>query len=421
MVRDLAIIDWLFIISMLSIWALLFFHVVLTYVGYRHFVRSFGEDAERVTIENYPMVTVLIPAHNEEKVIGRTVDAMARLDYPADRLEIIVVNDSSTDKTGAILAGKQARYPQLNVITISPPLGAKGKSNALNQGFKASSGEYIVVFDADNTPERAAVRRLVETIMRDDDLGAVVGKFRTRNRDTNLLTRFINVETLNFQWVVQAGRCGLFGLTTITGTNFVIRRDLLEMIGGWNPYALTEDTELTVRIYEHGYRIAWLPDAVTWEQEPEKLSVWIRQRTRWARGNVWVVSYYMSKFFTLKNRRISGDIIYFFFTYSVFFFSVVVSDLIFILGLMGKYNITVSGPFVLIWFLAYSLFVLETFISVSFERGEGTLKNLLIICLMYFTYCQLWIFVIFRAGWVSLKDRLSGNKFHWYKTERSSH
>jgi len=179
-------------------------------------------------VDEYPLVSVLIPAHNEAMVIGRAVDSMARLDYPRDRLEIIVINDSSTDKTAEILAEKQKQYSNLMVVTITPPLGAKGKSNALNQGLKASRGKYIVVYDADNTPERAAVRRLTEAIVRDPGLGAVVGKFRTRNRDTNLLTRFINIETLNFQWIVQAGRGSLFGLTTITGTNYIVRRDLLE-------------------------------------------------------------------------------------------------------------------------------------------------------------------------------------------------
>lgn len=421
MAKGLNLADWLFIFSIASIWILLLFHVILTYAGYRRFNVTFADtEKDWQPVDEYPVVSVLIPAHNEEMVIGRTVDSMAKLDYPKNRLEIIVINDSSTDKTGKILAEKQELYSNLIVVTINPALGAKGKSNALNQGLKAAKGKYIVVYDADNTPERAAVRRLTEAIMQAPDLGAVVGKFRTRNRDTNLLTRFINIETLNFQWIVQAGRGSLFGLTTITGTNFIVRRDLLEKLGGWNLKALTEDTELTVRIYEQGYRISWLPEAVTWEQEPEKIGVWVRQRTRWARGNMWIISYYMRNILSIKNKRIGGDIVYFFFTYAIFFCSVVISDIIFILGLAGTVKVTLMGPFQIIWVLAYALFIFETFISVSFERGEGSLSNLLIIGLMYFTYCQLWLFVVLRATWVSLKDKLTGKNFYWYKTERSA-
>ena len=417
--KELSIVDWLFILSMFFIWFLLLYHVILTFMGYRYFIRSYSGTVPNIPLV-YPLVTILIPAHNEEKVISRTVDSMAKLDYPKERLEIIVINDSSNDKTGEILSEKQQIYPWLRVVTISPPLGAKGKSNALNQGLQEAMGEYIVVFDADNTPERVAVRKLIEAIVQDETLGAVVGKFRTRNRDTNLLTKFINVETLNFQWIVQAGRCSMFGLTTITGTNFVVRRKILDEIGGWNIKALTEDTELTVRIYEHGYRITWLPDAVTWEQEPEKLGIWLRQRTRWARGNMWVISYYMRRLFSLKNMRISSDVVYFFITYVAFFYSIIVSDTIFLLGLAGVVHLSISGPFLIIWILAYILFVMETFISISFERGEATFANFFIICLMYFTYCQLWLYVVLRSVLVSLKDKITGKSFHWYKTERSS-
>jgi cellulose synthase/poly-beta-1,6-N-acetylglucosamine synthase-like glycosyltransferase len=419
-VKNHLLIDNLFIASLAATWLILFYHVVLTIGGYRHFVKTLTDNPDALLTE-YPMVTVLIPAHNEELVIGRTIDAMVRLIYPKDRLEIIVVNDCSTDRTGSILAKKCEKHPQLKVVTLTPPHGAKGKSNALNHGLKASRGEYIVVYDADNTPERRAVLYLVNAIVPDEKLGAVVGKFRTRNKEVSLLTRFINVETLSFQWLLQAGRCHLFGITTIPGTNFIIRRSLLDKMGGWNVNALTEDTELTIRIYDYGYRIYWLPHAVTWEQEPETLKVWIKQRTRWAQGNMWIISHYLFNLFTLKDFRISADIIYFTFTYFVFFAAIIVSDTIFILGLLGFSNLTVTGPFGIIWLLAYVLFIAETYISLSLERGEGNLKNLALTALMYFTYSQLWIILVFRASYILLKRMFSKNtSFQWYKTERSA-
>ena len=415
------LVDTLFIASLVATWLILFYHVILTIGGYRHFVKTLTTFDPDIQLDEYPMITVLIPAHNEEMVIGRTVDAMSRLIYPKDRLEIIVVNDCSKDKTGKILAEKCVKYPQLKVVTLEPPAGAKGKSNALNHGLKESKGEYIVVYDADNTPERRAVLYLVQAILKDEKLGAVVGKFRTRNKEASLLTRFINVETLSFQWLLQAGRCHFFGITTIPGTNFIVRRSLLESMNGWNVNALTEDTELTIRIYDSGYRIFWLPHAVTWEQEPETLRVWIKQRTRWAQGNMWIIGQYVFKLFTLKDLRISADIIYFTFTYFVFFVSIIISDVIFILGLMGLVKLTVVGPFSIIWLLAYALFIAETYISLSLERGEGNGKNLALTALMYFTYSQLWILLVFRASYLLVKRKIKrDSSFHWYKTERST-
>ena len=221
-------VDKLFIISMTATWIILFYHIFLTFGGYRHFSASLTGAGMQDKLTAYPLISILIPAHNEEMVIARTVDAMARLIYPKDKLEIIVINDCSTDRTGSILAEKCKKISNLKVLTLVPPDGAKEKSNALNRGLALSRGEYIVIYDADNTPERRAVLHLAQAIVPRDDLGAVVGKFRTRNKDVSWLTRFINIETLSFQWLLQAGRCHFFGITTIPGTNFIIRRSLLE-------------------------------------------------------------------------------------------------------------------------------------------------------------------------------------------------
>jgi len=134
---------------------------------------------------------------------------------------------------------------------------------------------------------------------------------------------------------------------------------------------------------------------------------------------MWVISYYIRRVFTL-NRRISWDVIYFFFTYIIFFTSVIVSDVIFILGLTGIARLSITGPFFIIWIMSYILFILETFISLSLERGEGNFKNFLLTALMYFTYCQLWFYLVLRAVWMSLKDKITGKGFYWYKTERSA-
>lgn len=411
--------DYAFVISMILIWLILLYHIFLTFFGYRYFLKSLEFNADEVELQYYPKVTVLVPAHNEEKVIGNTVDAIARSIYPRDKLEIIVINDSSTDRTGDVLREKAKRYPNLKILEINPPLGAKGKANALNQGLKIAGGEYIVVYDADNTPERRAILNLVRFIITDPSLGAVVGKFRTRNRDRSLLTRFINIETLSFQWLIQASRNYLWGISTIPGTNFIIRRDLLEKIGGWEINSLTEDTELTIRIYKSGYRILWIPHAVTWEQEPERLSVWFKQRTRWARGNLAVIFTYLKNFFAIKNKKIMFDIVYFAYIYLISFSSIVMSNTIFILGLLKVVKLNIGGPLILIWFLAYALFITETFISLSLERNEGNMENFLLVCLMYFTYCQLWLIVVLRAIYFSIKEKLTGKALRWYKTERS--
>ncbi len=96
--------------------------------------------------------------------------------------------------------------------------------------MKQAKGSVIAIYDADNTPERGALRLLVAELLGNDRLAAVIGKFRTRNKEATILTRFINIETLSFQWMAQAGRQRLFRLCTIPGTNYVIRREILEKL-----------------------------------------------------------------------------------------------------------------------------------------------------------------------------------------------
>lgn len=427
--------DFLFLYALISIWIMLLYHIFLAFSGYRYHEEVYRDPGAVLSaIKEYPFVTILVPAHNEEKVIGRTVRAIMNMDYPQDKFELIVINDCSSDRTGEILQELQEDYNNLKVITVLPPEGGKGKAAALNRGLREAKGEYIVVYDADNTPERMALRYLVAAIVQDPQLASVVGKFRTRNKDRNILTRFINIETLGFQWISQAGRWKLFNISTIPGTNYIIRKSILDRLGGWNEKAITEDTELSIRVYEMGYRedtefsmelyglgykIKFFPLAVTWEQEPETWKVWLKQRTRWVRGNIYVIGEYLFKLLSIKRKIIALDILYFFSIYFLFLSSVLISDIIFISEILGISNLTLEGPFFVLWVLAYILFVIEMAIAVNLEKGEGNLKNILLIALMYFTYCQMWILLTVRSFYLSFKDRLMGVKtVKWYKTER---
>lgn len=277
-------------ISLFLIWGMLFYHAFLMIGGYLHSLRYEKFKQKFILPSNeYPTVSVLIPAHNEEVVIEDTLQSMIKLNYPKEKLEVIVINDNSSDRTGLIIDNYAKKYPFVKAVHTKPPHAGKGKSGALNQGLAHSSGEMIIVYDADNTPEPDAVRHLALGLAHDEKAGAIVGKFRVINAKKNLLTRLINIETLTFQWLAQAGRWFWFKMTTIPGTNFAIRRSILETLGGWDEKALSEDTELSIRVYNLGYYIRFFPAAVTWEQEPETIQVWWRQRTRWARGNQYVI------------------------------------------------------------------------------------------------------------------------------------
>ncbi|WP_429373279.1 glycosyltransferase family 2 protein [Paenibacillus sp. DS2015] len=415
----MTVADILMLFSVICIWSLLLVNVVLIVAGYLYYVQSEGEEIPEIDGE-MPFVSIMVPAHNEGIVIVKTVESLLALDYPHDRYEIIVINDNSSDNSGVLLQHLQSKHPSrnLNIISTDSITGGKGKSNALNIGFAQSKGELIAIYDADNTPEKTALRYLVAEIMNDQTLGAVVGKFRTRNRDTNLLTRFINIETLSFQWMAQAGRWKLFKLCTIPGTNFIMRRHIVEHIGGWDVKAIAEDTEISFRIYMMGYRIKFQPKAVTWEQEPQTLKVWFKQRTRWAKGNIYVIVKNARLLFDPSAKNIRFDILYFLSIYFLLLTSLVMSDVLLILHALGYVRTTIAGFSLFLWMLAITMFIVGTYITLITEKGEMRLSNLWIIMLMYVSYCQMWMVVAAYGLYTYLKDLVFKREVKWYKTER---
>mgnify|MGYP003592632328 FL=1 len=368
----------------------------------------------------YPMVSVMVPAHNEAIVLQRTVKALLDFDYPDDRYEIIVINDNSNDSTKEIMADLAGKYPKKRLICISTDdvVGGTGKSNALNIGFSIAKGSVIAIYDADNTPEKDALRILVENLVSDDRLGAVIGKFRTRNRNASILSRFVNIETLTHQCMNQAGRYYFFKLCTIPGTNYVIRRSIIEKIGGWDDKALSEDTEISFRIYRMGYYIKLLPQAVTWEQEPHLLRIWFRQRVRWARGNLYV----LAKNFKYTFDRAAGpmrlDTLYYVLTYGIMLSSLVASDAIFLGGMLGFVHVRLAGFSSLLWGMAIMVFIANTMLTLSLEKNEFTLESLGLVTLMMFTYAKMWVIVVVKAMFDSLIDALFNREVKWDKTVR---
>ncbi|WP_100374300.1 glycosyltransferase family 2 protein [Bacillus sp. FJAT-45037] len=406
-------------ISLLIIWLMLFYHMFLMQGGYL-FSRRYKEINDSC-LENtpvQPLVSILIPAHNEEVVIEETIKAMVRLDYPKDKLEIIIINDYSSDLTGTIADDYASEHTFIKVIHNKPPFSGKGKSGALNIGLTDSSGEIIVVYDADNTPEPEAVKKLVLALQHDEKAGAVIGKFRVINHNKNLLTRFINIETITFQWLAQAGRWFWFKMTTIPGTNFAIRRSILEELGGWDIKALSEDTELSIRVYNLGYYIRFIPTAVTWEQEPEIWKVWWKQRTRWASGNIYVLGKYLLRFPQLKHKKVLIDLIYLLLTYFLFFGGVLLSHVIFVTNLFIDLELSIGLVSYVLLVVGFLLFVTEVLLALSMEKNQLNLRNFFTVLLMYFLYAQIWLFLILYSAFKEFKRLIFKQEVKWYKTPR---
>jgi len=408
------IIDALFVFSVIFIWLMLLYQFVLTLGGFWLWKKEGRSVKDPPSPDSMPPVSILIPARNEEKVIGALLSSLQELKFPFDKLEIIVINDGSKDKTGEIVLEKAQQDARIRLVNIPSEKSGQGKGHALNTGLEHAQYDTLAVYDADNRPEKESLSRLCAALNSDPELAAVTGKFRAYNRKKNWLTRMINLETLAFQWIIQAGRWQFMRIAFISGTNFLIRRSVLQEIGNWNKQSLVEDSELTFRIYEKGYKVRFLPAAVTWEQEPETLKTWLRQRTRWARGNGHIIRDYGKRLFKARPRKTSLELLNLMYLYYFFIFAILISDLIFFLSLFKLVHIRVLGPYSQLWLLAFLLFILEIMVALAYEK-EDSIGSAFWAVLAYFTYTKLWVIVVLRSFY---QDLITKREIVWDKTER---
>lgn len=219
-------------------------------------------------------VTAVVAAHNEEAVIGRTLEALLHSDYP--ELEVIVVDDGSTDRTAAVVAA----FADRGVRLIKRPQG--GKANALRTGFDSARHPVVVALDADTLFPPTTLGHLVRPFA-DRRIGAVAGNPKVGNR-LNALTWLQVVEyvlTLNLERRAYA----LLGcVPVVPGAVGAWRRTAVEQVGGFSAATLAEDTDVTLGLGRQGYRVTYAPRAVAFTEAPQTLRGLSRQRGRWAFG-----------------------------------------------------------------------------------------------------------------------------------------
>jgi len=164
-----------------------------------------------------PSITVLIPACNEEKVIGNILGRLTEMTYPQNKLQIIVINDASVDGTAQIASEYAAKHPNINVVNRDRSVGGKGKSAAMNHGFKKATGEITLCFDADYYPPKNLLERLVNAFV-DPKVGAVQGRVVVLNEPQNVLTRLVALERVGGYRVDQEARETLGLIAQFGGT-----------------------------------------------------------------------------------------------------------------------------------------------------------------------------------------------------------
>jgi len=264
--------------------------LLLLVYAVRHYVfslnRLFGAQRHpysSIVSADWPRVTVLVAAHNEEAVIGDCLENLMGVDYPADRMVVMPMNDRSTDGTRAIIDALVETYPG-RIRPFHRTGGKPGKAAALKDATELVDTDFIVVFDADYLPSRGLICRLMAPFV-DPEVGAVMGRVVPNNVGANLLTRLLDLERSGGYQVDQQARMNLGLVPQYGGTVGGIRLSALRAVGGWHDDVLAEDTDLTYRLLLGGWRTVYSNRSECYEEVPQAWGVRIRQIKRWAKGH----------------------------------------------------------------------------------------------------------------------------------------
>lgn len=268
-----------------------------------------------VCVAQWPMMTVFIAAHNEEKVIAGCIEALLNTDYPAAQLKILAVNDRSTDRTAQIVDHYVKQYPG-RISAFHRVSGKAGKSAALKDALAFAEGDIAIIFDADYVPGRGLLKQLVAPFF-DPEIGAVMGRVVPINGGANLLTRMLELERSGGYQVDQQARMNMNLLPQYGGTVGGVRLSAVQAVGGWHDDTLAEDTDITFRLMLNGWKTVYTNRSECYEEVPQEWAIRVKQVVRWAKGHNQVMSRYWWKFATSAYltlpQRIDGMLLLFVF------------------------------------------------------------------------------------------------------------
>ena len=279
----------------------LFYNLPVLAAGVRDLRKgSLRRSANLISSEekDLPFFSLVLPVKNEVSVVNRLLESLSRLSYPADKFEIVIVDDGSVD--GTVEACKRFAASHANVKFLQRSVSF-GKSSALNFGFEHSCGEIIAVFDADNVPAVDALSRAAEHF-RDPEVAALQGRIHSINSHENMLTQFLAYEDAVWCEAFLRGKEKLGLFVHLRGCCQFIRRSTLEKMGGFDEKSLAEDMEISARLTEQGHRIKYSSDVRTWQESPSSLKGFLTQRVRWYRGHMEVALKY-GRFLKHLDRR----------------------------------------------------------------------------------------------------------------------
>jgi len=274
-----------------TIWQVVFL-VSVSFKTFLCIIGAFSEGRESISKseidslkdEDLPIYTILVPAYNEPKVLPKLIQALKNLNYPPQKLDILLLLEENDLTT--LEAAKQARPPGSWKFILVPDADPKTKPKACNYGVFFSRGKYLTIYDAEDIPEPDQLKKALIAFMKNDSsylcFQAALNYY---NKDYNLITRLFTLEYSYWFDYLLPGLNRLKMPIPLGGTSNHFRTDYLKKLGAWDPFNVTEDADLGIRACAHSLKVGIL-DSTTHEEANSNYFNWIRQRSRWIKGYI---------------------------------------------------------------------------------------------------------------------------------------
>lgn len=350
----------------------------------------------------YPLVSVIVPAYNEEVNAVRTVNSLLAQDYP--QLEIIFVDDGSKDET--FLKVSDYFKNENNVYAYTKING--GKASALNFGIQKSNADFIVCIDADTQLKTDAITELMKKFV-DENVGAVAGNVKVGN-EVNMITRWQSIEYITSQNFDRRAFDLLNCITVVPGAIGAFRKDAVLLAGGFTTDTLAEDCDLTMRLLRNGYTVRNCTEALSYTEAPETFRQFLKQRFRWSFGVMQCFWKHRDTLFNKKYKNFGMIAMPNIFVYQILLpILAPLADIILVLSLLAaSFGIVVASiPHIILYYIIFTLVdIAGAALAFAYEK-ENHLKLIWMVP-QRLIYRQMMYYILIKSINKAVKGELQG-------------
>lgn len=403
----------------------LLFNFFLIYKSFRNSpeIKVTNQEIKRISDKKWPLYTIFCPLYKEAHMLPQFINAMKKLDYPSNKLEVMLLLEK--DDTATIDHASRLSLPNYFHIVIVPPSHPKTKPKACNYGLKKSNGDFVVIYDAEDAPEPSQLKKAVLSFAKESpDIACIQAKLNFYNPHQNILTRIFTAEYSLWFDLVLTGLQTIHAPIPLGGTSNHFKASVLKELKGWDSFNVTEDCDLGVRLAKKGYRTA-IMDSITLEEANSSATNWFWQRTRWIKGYVQTYFVHMRNPLLFLTGSKKAHLLTFQLVVGGKVLSTLINPLLWILTVLYFLFRAHLGTFIesffplpVLYMGAFS-FIIGNFLYMYYYM-IGCVRHGHFSLVKYVFLVPIYWLAMSTAAWVAVYKFLT-KPHHWFKTQHGLH